>query len=90
MVALPPGAVKLIHANDLRKFYAKTFPVGVLFDDEEEFGEVRYNRKVHRWEGERRSGFPIETLRIRSTSTDLCLPWSRRRFLLCTNGLLDS
>ena len=45
-VALPSGAVKLIHANDLRRFHCRSLVVGIMFDDEAEFGDVQYYDKV--------------------------------------------
>ena len=39
-VALDTGAVKTLHANDLRKFVARVNSVGVVFDDDTDFGRI--------------------------------------------------
>jgi hypothetical protein len=39
-VALDTGAVRTLHANDLRKFVARVDSVGVIFDDDTEFGRI--------------------------------------------------
>ena len=45
MIALPSETVKMIHANDLRKFHARVKPVGVIFVDEQSFGSIEYYEK---------------------------------------------
>ena len=39
-VALDSGAVKVLHANDLRLFVPRVQSLGVVFDDDEEFGRI--------------------------------------------------
>ena len=39
-VALNTGAVRILHANKLRKFIARVNVVGVIYDEDKEFGEI--------------------------------------------------
>ena len=42
MVAMPNGAVRRLHANKLRLYIPRVASVGVVFDDEEDFGNLPY------------------------------------------------
>src|SRR5215469_6859654 len=39
-VALDNGSVRLLHANQLKPFYLRINALGVMFEDEEEFGDT--------------------------------------------------
>lgn len=39
-IAMDTGAGKTLHANDLRKFVPRANSIGVIFDDDTEFGEI--------------------------------------------------
>src|SRR3989441_2472643 len=39
-IALNTGAVRILHANNLRKFIARVNVVGVIYDEDKEFGEI--------------------------------------------------
>jgi len=41
-VSLDTGAVKVLHANHLRPFVARVDSVGVIFEDDEDFGVIEY------------------------------------------------
>jgi len=41
-VSLDTGAVKVFHANHLRRFIARVDSVGVIFEDDEDFGRIEY------------------------------------------------
>ena len=42
MVAMPNGAIRRLHANKLRAFVPRVSSVGVVFEDEEDFGNLPY------------------------------------------------
>ena len=41
-VSLDTGAVRTLHANDLRRFVPRVSSVGVIFDDDTDFGAIEY------------------------------------------------
>jgi len=41
-VALDTGAVRTLHANHLRRFVSRVASVGVIFEDDSEFGSIEY------------------------------------------------
>ena len=40
MIEMPNGSVRRLHANNIRKFIPRVQSIGVIFDDEEDFGEI--------------------------------------------------
>ncbi|XP_042899321.2 uncharacterized protein [Parasteatoda tepidariorum] len=40
MVKLPDGRVKQVHVNKIRRFHARVNSIGVIFENEDEFGEI--------------------------------------------------
>ena len=41
-VSLDTGAVRTLHANDLRRFIPRVSSVGVIFEDDTDFGQIEY------------------------------------------------
>ncbi|GFU11319.1 hypothetical protein TNCV_107731 [Trichonephila clavipes] len=39
-VKLPDGTVRHVHVNKIRKYHPRALAVGVIFEDDHEFGEI--------------------------------------------------
>jgi len=40
LIEMPDGSVRRLHANNLRLFVPRVQSIGVIFEDEEDFGEI--------------------------------------------------
>ncbi|GFV26687.1 retrovirus-related Pol polyprotein from transposon 17.6 [Trichonephila clavipes] len=47
-VKLPDGTVRHVHVNKIRNNHPRAFAVGVIFQDDHEFGEIHPNLLIYR------------------------------------------
>ncbi|GFU49111.1 retrovirus-related Pol polyprotein from transposon 17.6 [Trichonephila clavipes] len=52
-IKLPDGTVRHVHVNKIRKYHPRTLAVGVIFEDDHEFGEIHPTPNLSRFTSER-------------------------------------
>ncbi|GFV05411.1 uncharacterized protein TNCV_226221 [Trichonephila clavipes] len=52
-VKLPDGTVRHVHVNKIRKYHPRALAVGVIFEDDHEFGEIHPTPNLSRSTSER-------------------------------------
>ena len=81
-VSLEDGSVRHIHANMIRKFNPRVASIGVVFEDEEEFGDIGFEPEVNPGDivqaspsGDRFDAVNLEHLRTSASSIkhELCI-----------------